>query len=331
MAKAQKISILIVDRMHEFLMDELDRNGISYDYRPEIKEEAVLEILPQHRGLVIRGKLPIDERILPGAQNLELIVRAGSGMDNIDVDLMTKNGIQCYHCAGGNSDAVGEQTIGMLLALCSNITKSNQETLNLKWDREGNRGFELRGKTVGIIGYGHTGSAVAEKLRGFACRVMAFDKYKQGFGNDWVEEVTLDKLYSEADVISFHIPLTKETKHWINDDFFEALSKPVVLLNLARGGIMNTEAIINTLRGGGIRALGLDVLENEKIESWTKEEKEQFEQLRSFENVIVTPHVGGWTSESYRRISEMCATKILAHFEKSIPFVKDEDNISDNT
>jgi D-3-phosphoglycerate dehydrogenase / 2-oxoglutarate reductase len=331
MYNVQAYKILIVDEMHEVLMQTLADNSIEYSYQPDINEEQVLQIIHEYQGLVIRSKFNVGHNILPHVVSLKMIVRAGSGMDNLDVELLEANDICCYNCPEGNRDGVAEQTIGTLLSISSKIVKGHEETGQLIWDREGNRGFEIMGKTVGIIGYGNTGSMVAKKLSGFDCQVIAYDKYKSGFSNPYVEEVELKELYRQSDIISFHIPLTDETRGWIGNRFFDSLSKPIVLLNLSRGGIMDTAAIVDALREGQIIGLGLDVLENENINSWKPEDKTNFSELRSFEQVVITPHVGGWTAESYRRLAKIAASKIIGHFEKSIPFVKDEDNISDNT
>jgi len=317
--------------MHESLMQKLDANGLKYSYQPGIEAADIPTAMKNCSVLVIRSKMRVDASIKRYAPELELIVRAGSGMDNLEVEALEKVGVQCLNCPEANRDAVAEQTIGTLLALSSNIVKGNRETSDHQWDREGNRGFEIGGKTVGIIGYGNTGSAVAQRLQSFNVRILAYDKYLSGFGSKMVEEVDIETLLNEADVISFHVPLTNETRDWINDDFFKRVKKQIVLLNLARGEIMETSAVLRALERKQIVALGVDVWPNEKLETWSDEEREEFDRIKVSGNVLITPHVAGWTRESYRRISEIAADKILAYFEKSIPFVKDEDNISDNT
>jgi D-3-phosphoglycerate dehydrogenase / 2-oxoglutarate reductase len=331
MFKSSSPAVLIVDELNDFLMQKLEENNIGYAYRPDISKEGILALAPECSGIVIRSKMHLGMNIIHPKSNIEFVLRAGSGMDNLDVELLEENGISCYNCPEGNRDAVAEQTIGMLLSLKAKIVKGNRETGTMVWDREGNRGIELKGKTVGIIGFGNAGSMVAKKLSGFDCNVIAYDKYKSGFTSEWVREVSLSELYAESDVISFHVPLSVETENWIDDNFFNSLSKPIVLLNLSRGEIMNTNAVLSALTTGRILALGLDVLENEKMGSWNAEQKSQYSDLRAFNQVIITPHGGGWTTESYRRISEIAASKIISHFEKSIPLVKDENNISDNT
>ena len=191
MRKTTNPSVLIVDPMHDSLMKKLDASGVDYQYFPNVSKEEIPLMLPKFQVLVVRSKMHLGAEILPFAKNLKLIIRAGSGMDNVDTALFESNGIACANCPEGNRDAVAEQAIGMLLALSSNVVKGNRETGQYKWDREGNRGFEIKGKTIGVIGLGNTGSALAEKLRGFGCRVIAYDKYRHGFGSSHVEEVYL--------------------------------------------------------------------------------------------------------------------------------------------
>lgn len=284
--------------------------SVEYSYQPDIESSDVEKVTRDFNVLVLRSKINVDQEFLDMNPQLELIARAGSGMDNIDVEAAHVAKVHCINTPEANCDAVGEQTVGMLLALATNMVKGNNEITRGVWDREGNRGFELGQKTVGIIGYGHTGSAVARKLSGFGCRILAYDKYKEGFGNEQVEEVGLSELLEESDVITFHVPLTAETKGWIDRSFVESVRKDFVLLNLSRGGIMNTADVIDGLSKGKIRSFGSDVLENEKLSSMTSEEKKMLNELTGMDQVILTPHVGGWTSESYRKISEVLAVKI---------------------
>lgn len=305
-----KLNILIIDEVHPLLMDRLDALSIEYKYQPEITAEEVSDVLKTYNAVIVRSKMKFTESFLADQPQLELIARAGSGMDNINLDYASKRGIICINAASANADAVGEQTVGMLLALNHRIVKSNREVAKSLWQREANRGVELKRKTVGIIGYGHTGSAVAKKLSSFECRIMAYDKYKTGFGSDFVEEVSYEELLKSADVITFHVPLTLETNQWINADWIATLPHPIALLNLSRGGIMNTQAVIDGIKEGTITAFGADVLENESIKSLTEQQRQELDWLNDQENVIITPHIGGWTKESYEGISSVLADKI---------------------
>jgi D-3-phosphoglycerate dehydrogenase len=309
------LNILIIDDVHPILIDRLERLGCRMDYQPNVAPEHIDQALKGKQGLIIRSKISIDRAFMQRNPDLKIIGRAGSGMDNIDLDAAAELGIECINAAEANRDAVAEQAMAMLLSLLTRTVKSFEEVKNGIWDREGNRGFELGAMRVGIIGFGNTGSALASKLSGFGCRVLAYDKYKTGFGNDSVEEVGYEELLKAADIISFHVPLTSETKSWIDRRFIESVENSFYLLNLSRGGIMQTEAILNGLKAGRIRGFATDVLENEKLNTYTASEKDLLEELRSRSDVIITPHIGGWTAESYRKISEVLAEKIEQYME----------------
>jgi D-3-phosphoglycerate dehydrogenase / 2-oxoglutarate reductase len=321
------LKFLIVDDVHLYLMDRLDNLNIQFSYQPTIHSDEIAEELKEYNGIVVRSKLRLDATFIESQPQLKIIARAGSGMDNIDLDAAMKKGITCINAAEANSDSVGEQTLGMLLSLNHNITKSNNEVKKSVWDREGNRGQEIKNKTVGIVGYGNTGSAVAKKLSGFGCRTIAYDKYKQNYSNDFVEEVDLEYLMTESDVISFHIPLTAETSGWICDNWINNVTKNFVLLNLSRGGIMKTTDVIEGLKSGKISALGCDVLENEILESFNSNQRQAFEWLNDQENVVITPHIGGWTTESYERISNVLAKKIETWVKSATTKAKSDQKI----
>ncbi len=312
----RRISVLIVDDVHPILMDKLN-DYADVDYRPDCDKSEIDELVKGCNGLVIRSKMNLNAEFLNRNNHLDFIARAGSGMDNIDLAVAEANNIVCMNAPEGNRDAVGEHTVGMLLNLACNIKKGHSEIGSGVWDREGNRGFEIGEKTVGIIGYGNTGSSVAKKLSGFGCRVLAYDKYKSGFGSDSVEEVDFDTLITESDIITFHIPLTQETEGWIAAPMFKSFNHPKVVLNLSRGGIMSTGDVINALKTGMISHLGLDVLENEKLSVLSAEEGARVKWLNLQENVIMTPHVGGWTDASYKRISEVLGDKILSWIKQT--------------
>ncbi len=313
-----KLHILIIDSLHESFMDSLEANGIRFTYAPDISPEEVREQLGAYNGLVVRSKMKVDSHLISSNPQLKLIARAGSGLDGIDQQAARDARIHLVNAPEGNRDAVGEQTIGMMLSLLSNIDKGAREVRNGIWDREGNRGTELSSLTVGIIGYGNTGSAVARKLSGFGCRVIAYDKYRSNYASDLAQECDYDELLQVADVISFHVPLTDETRDWINKEFIRSVDRPFYLLNLSRGGIMKTEAVLRGLESGKILGFGSDVLENEQLKEYTTEESQLLQNLLKRSDVIVTPHVGGWTFESYERISEVLAEKVLKWINKSV-------------
>lgn len=229
------MKILIADSMHPSIFGMFTDAGWSYDYFPSYRREDILRELRNYEGLVIRSKTAVDAEILSEASMLRFIARAGAGLDLIDLEMTKKMGIEVFHAGEGNRDAVAEQALGMLLALFNNIVKADGEVRQGIWDREGNRGVELMGKTVGLIGYGNNGGATARRMSGFGCRVLAYDKYRDHYGDEFAEEVPLKEITAQADILSLHIPLTAETRNLVNEAFIESFEKPFYLLNLSRG------------------------------------------------------------------------------------------------
>lgn len=307
------VKILIVDEMHPSLFPMLDQAGLSYRYEPAFKRPQILSYISEYEGLIIRSKTVIDEEVLQHAPRLRFVARAGAGLDLIDLEAVRRRNIQVFAANEGNRDAVAEHVVGMLLGLFAHIVKADREVRQGIWNREGNRGIELMGKTVGLIGYGFNGSATARRLSGFGCRVLAFDKYLENYGDQYAQEATPEEIMAQADVISLHVPLTSETRLMINDDFVEKMARPFFLLNIARGEIVQLEAVVRGLESGKIRGAGLDVLENEKLSTLTPNQQTAFDYLRTSSRVILTPHVAGWTQESYAKINEALVKQILAH------------------
>ena len=306
-----QLSILIADEMHPSLFAMLDQAGFRYDYQPKITRAELLTTLSAYNGLIIRSKTNVDEELLAQAPNLRFIGRAGAGLDLIDLDATERRGIRVFHAGEGNRDAVAEHTVGMLLALLANILKADREVRQGIWDREGNRGYELGGLTVGLIGYGNNGHATARRLSGFGCRVLAYDKFLTNYGDAFAEEATLDQIKTEADVLSLHVPLTDETRMMINDTFIDQFGKPFYLINIARGEITSLSAVVRGLESGKIRGACLDVLENEKLAKLTPDQQISFDYLRQSDRVVLTPHIAGWTHESYVRINEVIVRQLL--------------------
>ena len=304
------MKILIIDEMHLSIIPMLEKEGFEVDYLPEIKRDEIMGIVYGYEGLIIRSKTPMDRPLLEKADKLKFIGRAGAGLDKIDLEYLKKRGIHLFHAAEGNKDAVGEQAIGMLLALFNNIGKADQEVRKGIWKREENRGEELQGKTVGIIGYGNMGSALAKKLTGFDVRILAYDKYKKGFGNESVEETDFQTILKESDVISLHVPLTSECRNFLTLDLLKQFQKPIYLINTARGEIISFETLNQALDLGILKGAVLDVLENEKFSSFTPEQKAEFEKLATRENVLFSPHIAGWTHQSYVKINDVLVEKI---------------------
>jgi D-3-phosphoglycerate dehydrogenase len=268
----------------------------------------------------MRSKLTFDKDWIDKAPSLECIGRLGSGMDNIDEQYAQSKGIACFNAPEGNRNAVAEHTIGVLLSLLANIAKSAAEVKHYIWDRKGNEGIELAELTVGVIGYGNVGSQLAKRLKGFGCTILAYDKFKTGFGNEVVEECSLETLQKEADIISIHVPLNQSSKNMINDVFIEQVRKPFYLLNMARGSVVDTKAVVNGLKSGKIRGCGLDVFENEKLETLSTVQREMFDYLANNEKVVFTPHIAGLTKNSYHKLSIVLANKIL-EWTKTVPLV----------
>jgi D-3-phosphoglycerate dehydrogenase len=306
-----KIIFLITEYVSENFIKKLESHGIICDLRNKISQNEILKIIENYDGLIVRSKTKIDRILLDKAKKLKCIGRLGSGMENIDVEYAEHLNIKCFNSPEGNKNAVAEHAIGLLLNLLNNINKAHNEVLKGLWLREENRGTELKGKTVGIIGYGNTGSEFAKKLYSFDCKIIAYDKYKKNFGNNFVYEVDLTTLQQEADIISFHVPLTKETHYYLNYDFINQCKKPFYLINTSRGPVVNTNDLIKALNEKKILGAALDVIEFEDYSFEKTIFTDTFKQLLQKPNVIVTPHIAGWTKESKILLEEVLAEKIL--------------------
>ena len=303
-----KNNILIVDDIHPIFIERVEAMGYHCDYRPLIKADEALQIIGDYVGLVMRSKFKLNRQYLDAGKNLRFVCRAGAGMDNIDEAYAAEKGIELINAPEGNADAVGEHAIGLLLALMNNFRNADNEIRSGTWKREANRGYELKGKTVGIIGYGFMGHSFARKLSGFEVNVIAYDKYKTGFSDQYAREVSMEEIVKHSDVLSLHIPLTAETDGMVNDEYLFHFKKPIFLINTARGKIVKLKAVLNAIDQGKILGAGLDVLEIEKFPLLA--EQEWFNELRQSGKVIFTPHVAGWTFDSYWKISEVMAEKL---------------------
>jgi len=305
--------VLITDFVHDLLIEDLEDAGFEAVYLPKIKLDEVKAIIHRYCVVVINTKTVMDRDMIDKAINLKLIVRLGSGLDIIDLEYAKQKNVKVVNTPEGNRNAVAEHALGLLLSLFNNICISNREVKVMQWNREKNRGIELDGKTIGIIGFGNTGSQFAKKLSGFDVNILAFDKYKQRFADNirYVKETSLDSIFKEADVISFHVPLTKETKYFFNKEFIEKVKKDFYLINTSRGMVVNTEDLIEGLETGKVKGAVLDVLENEKLSSYSPAEMKMYKKLFSMANVVVTPHIAGWTNESKIKIAELSLKNIL--------------------
>ena len=301
--------VLIVDEVHPSMTEGLTNLGFEVETRINLTLAEFTSILPAYDGLVIRSKFQITADILRDS-TLTFIARAGAGLDLVDVDTCISRGIAVFSANEGNSDAVAEHVIGQLLSLAHKLHTSDTEVRHLLWEREGNRGFELKGKTIGIIGYGNMGKAVASRLSSFGMTILAYDKYVPSADFP----ATMEQIFKQADIVSLHIPLTAETHGLVSVEFVDSFKKPILLLNSSRGPITPLEPLLHGLRSGQIKGLALDVLPNEKLSSWSPVEKELFTEIAAYPATIFSPHVAGWTTESYFKINEVLLGKIKAHF-----------------
>lgn len=291
----------------------LEEMGFACVYFENYSRADYLKIASDYVGFVVRSKIRLDKEILNAASQLRFIARVGAGMENIDIAYAEQKGIACLHAPEGNRDAVAEQAIGMLLALFNNLLRADRQVRNGVWEREANRGLELGGKTIAIIGYGNTGGAFARKLSGFNAKVLAYDKYKTGFSDKMVEEASMDRIFADADVLSLHVPLTSETTYLVDKDYLERFAKPIYLINTARGKVVNTTDLIAAIETGIVSGACLDVLEFEKssFESLKPDHYPQaFKKLIALEQLVLSPHIAGWTKESAEKMAAVLAQKI---------------------
>lgn len=311
-----KKKILIVDDMHLSILDRLEKLDLEVIYQPTIQRNEILTLLKNISILIIRSKTKIDAEFLRYAPNLECIARAGAGLDLIDVELATQNNILLLNAPEGNRDAVAEHTLGLMLNLLNKISIADREIRDKIWKREENRGFEIKNKTIGIIGFGNVGREVTKRLANFDCKILVYDRNKKDFTNTKAQEATLTQIFEETDILTLHIPLDKKNLKWVNKDFLDQFKKPIWLINTARGEILCLDALVEGLKNGKIIGAGLDVLENEKLNTLSAIQQQNFDYLAQSPQVILTPHVGGWTYESYERISEVLGDKIELYLSK---------------
>lgn len=308
--------VLIVDDMHPSILPMLEEIGFIPDYQPNIQRAEILDIIKNYEGLLIRNKTKVDKEFLTYTSKLEFIGRAGAGLDLIDSQEVAKMNIRLFAANEGNSDAVGEHTLGMILSLFNKINWADAEVRQKIWLREANRGIELMGMTVGIIGYGNMGQAVSQRLKGFGVEVLAYDLYKKDFGSELVKEATMEEIFEKTDVLSLHVPLTDITRTLVDEAFLAKFKKDIFLVNTSRGEVASIRAVLNALKSGKLRGACLDVLENEKMHQFNinSEQEIMYNELFTMKNVIFTPHVAGWTKESYYKINQVLVNKIKAMY-----------------
>lgn len=310
-------SILIIDELHNDLILKLKDLGFLVDYKPLIEKKEIETIIEKYNGLILRSKVKIEKYLIDKAIKLEFIGRAGSGLENIDTFYADTKSIKCFNSPEGNRDSVGEHTIGLLLNLLNKISKSNNEIKTGVWNRNDNWGVELKNKTIGIIGYGNMGSSFAKKLSGFDVKVIAYDKFKKEFSDNYVQEVRLETIFNESDILSIHVPLTSETTQMVSSEFLKKFKKNIYLLNTSRGQVVNTKELSENIENGKILGAGLDVLEFENFgfeNIALNNSNKAIDYLLKSDKVIITPHVAGWSQESYYKISMVLAEKIAIHY-----------------
>lgn len=306
--------VIFIDKVHPILFERLEQAGYQCEWKYELNRDDILATLHDYYGVVIRSKFNFDQEVFDKAIHLKWIARSGSGMENIDLKAAKKRGVKCINSPEGNQDAVAEHCIAMLLSLFNQLNQANQEVKRGEWNREQNRGIELKGKTVGLLGYGHMGKALSERLAGFGVRTVAYDKYKSNYGSDLVEELELDQFFYETEILSIHLPLTDETKGMIDQHFIDQFHHNLYLINSARGKNVVTDALVASLESGKVKGACLDVLEFEdhSFERLKPSTSESMQYLMKSDKVLLSPHIAGWTEESYYKLSSILADKILS-------------------
>jgi len=302
------MKVLFIETVHSLLKEQLENKGFICETAYNKKRNEIKKIIHQYEGIIIRSKFNIDKEFIDHADKLKFIARAGSGMENINVKYAESKKIKCYNAAEGNSQAVAEHALGLLLCLFNNINKSHSEITKGKWVREENRGIEISGKNIGIIGYGNTGKAFAKIMEGFGVNILVYDKYL----TEYRYKSTMQEIYENIDILSLHIPLNKENKYLINDDVIKKFHKPFYLINTSRGKCVNTKSVVDGLKSGKIHGVCLDVIEYEEpsflqINKTSKE----LNYLINSNKTLLTSHIAGWTKESNIKIAKILLEKII--------------------
>ena len=310
-----KPKVIFIDSVHPILFERLEQNGYECHWKNDLNRSEILSILPNYTGAVIRSKFKFDEEVFEKSTQLKWIARSGAGMENINAKIAQNKNIQLFNSPEGNRDAVAEHCVMMILSLLNQLNQANYEARLGQWNREKNRGIELKGKTIGLLGYGYMGEALAKRLVGFGVTTIAYDKYKTNFSSEIVTEVNLETFFKQSDILSIHLPLTEETTFLVNESFLNHFDKNIYLINTARGKNVKTVDLVSALIIGKVVGAGLDVLEYEKtsFEDLKKEKlPTDFQYLAGSNRVVLSPHVAGWTKESYFKLSNVLANKILS-------------------
>ncbi len=309
--------ILVTDKVHPSLLNGLKNMGMRVNYQPKMPYDEVKIEVGKYSGIIINSKVVCDATFLKQNTHLDFIGRLGSGLDIIDLPMAKSLGITVINSPEGNANAVAEHALGMLLNLLNNISRAHHQVRDFEWNREPNRGIELIGKTVGILGFGHTGSAVARKLQSWDVEIITYDKYKIDINKQYpyVNQVTLSELQSKSDILSIHLPLTKETRDMINADFLSKCKNKSIIINTSRGQILNTKDLLTYIESNHISGACLDVIQNEKLETLSLDQREIYQQLFAKDQVILTPHIAGWTHRSLVKIAHILLEKIRKYYD----------------
>ncbi len=308
--------VVIIDDVHPLIAERFQDLGWQCDFKLKETREELLQVIGQYDGLILRSRIEMDSAFLGRADKLKFIGRPGAGLENIDLEYCASRGIRVFRSPEGNRDAVAEHALGMILMLLNNLKRADLEVREGIWKREANRGFELKGKTVGIIGYGYMGKAFAQRLAGFGVNVLAYDKYLYDFSDEYATEASLQQVQRDADIISLHLPQSPETIHYINKSFIEKCTKPFYLINTARGKSVQTEDLMNAINSGRVLGACLDVLEFESTSfEQMSNENETFKRLVASEKVLLSPHIAGWTQEAKYKLAHFLVEKIVKAFE----------------
>ena len=313
-------NILFIDSAHPCMKEVLEMNGFVCDDGTKMDVKEIHTIIHKYTGIIVRSRININKDFIDKATNLQFIGRVGAGMESIDMSYAQEKNVSCFNSPEGNRDAVGEQALGMLLSLMNNLNRADRQVRNSEWIREENRGFEIKGKTIAIIGYGNMGSSFARKLKGFEANVIAYDKYKQNYSDEFVQESSWNEIVEKADILSLHVPLTEETRYLINNSIIGKFKKDFWLINTARGPVVNTADLVLALKSGKIKGAALDVIEYEEtsFESLSlKNMPAPWKYLVNNDKVILTPHIAGWTEESKEKLATVLAHKIIAFMKNN--------------
>jgi D-3-phosphoglycerate dehydrogenase len=310
------VKVLFIDSVHPILWERLTENKFTCVDATSKSADQILLIIDEFEGVVIRSKFTFNEPVFEKAKKLKFIARSGSGLENIDLDSADKNNVTVFNSPEGNRDALAEHGLGMLLSLFNNLNRGHSEVLNSRWNREKNRGVELKGKTVSLIGYGLMGNAIAERLSGFGCKVLAYDKYKTNYSNQFAKEADYATIFEHTEVLSFHVPLNESSLFMCDENYLAQFKKPIYVVNTSRGKVVNTEHLINAMKMKKVLGCCLDVLEYESasFENLDPKLEKALAFFRTQNNVVLSPHVAGWTTESYYKLSDYLASKILGKF-----------------